>query len=375
MRQLPLHNSSAILGTILAIFLPFIFCNEPSSVQAATSNIDATVQIQTTRQQQPVPSATATNQQNLGLATSQAKTSLSTTAPRSAPLTDNQSADIAISTDTSPIKTTNTTQSTQQIVQTTTPDHPSTTTTDTPPDDVTTDQSQPSPSTDTPETIIPGKTPNSAIATKPDGNDPEQVETQPADTTPTTTTKADEEVINDQINHSQTTSNSANTTTISPSSQNNSLTTSSVNQSTDQTIHPTINGIISNLITDITSFSGAAVVYPFVFTRVAQLMSDFRTLLSPDRYNIDQMWTGLDDKYNPEYSKTFYTEAKDWYDNQVPKETWSVPFYDDTSKSARATYIKNNDSTSTVIYGQGWTTDLIGWAIFPKYSTIWVITS
>lgn len=174
------------------------------------------------------------------------------------------------------------------------------------------------------------------------------------DTKPTTTLS---ETAKDESVAASTDTKTTTPETATPTNTNDNITVPSADQSTDQTINPTINGLINNLVTDVTSFAGAAIAYPFVFTRVAQFMSDFRTLLSPDRYNIDQMWNDLDEKYNPEYSKAFYTEAKDWYDNKVAKETWSIPFYDDKSKYAKATYIKNGNSTKTIIYGQGWTTD------------------
>ena len=134
------------------------------------------------------------------------------------------------------------------------------------------------------------------------------------------------------------------------------LTVDNVNNSTDPALHPK-GGLIYNAITDVTSFAAASVLYPLFASKFgSQLTSKFRTLLSPDRYDIDQTWKSLSDKYDPKYSEEFYTAAKSWWDNEVTKDPWAINFADG-SGTARGTYLKNGDSKKTVIYGQGWTTE------------------
>ncbi len=152
----------------------------------------------------------------------------------------------------------------------------------------------------------------------------------------------------------QTTTDQSSTTGPSDKDQ---ITIDGINQSTDPAIKQSSNNPLINFLTSITSGIAASVIYPLVASRQgAQFISHFRTLLSPNRWDVSQNWADLDQKYNPDYVKTYYTDAQDWYDNRVQKQTWEVPFADRTG-TARATYLKNGDSKKTIIYGQGWTTE------------------
>lgn len=135
------------------------------------------------------------------------------------------------------------------------------------------------------------------------------------------------------------------------------ITVTGTNSSTDPAIKQSSSNPLLNWLTNMTSAGAAALIYPFITSRQgSHLLSEFRTLLSPTRYNIDQTWSDLDQKYNPDYTKQFYTDAQNWYDNEVKKETLTVPFADG-SGNASATYIAHPGSTKTIIYGQGWTTE------------------
>ncbi|MCJ2160915.1 CocE/NonD family hydrolase [Lentilactobacillus kefiri] len=156
------------------------------------------------------------------------------------------------------------------------------------------------------------------------------------------------------ITQSDTASDSSTTATTSDKDE---ITVSGIGDSTDSAIKQSSDNPFINFFTGITSGIAASIIYPLVASRQgAQFISKFRTLLSPNRWDVSQNWADLDEKYNPEYVKQYYTEAQDWYDNKAPKETWEVPFADGTG-TARATYIKNGDSKKTIIYGQGWTTE------------------
>lgn len=135
------------------------------------------------------------------------------------------------------------------------------------------------------------------------------------------------------------------------------ITVSGTADSSDPTIKQSSSNPLLNWLTNLTSAGAASLIYPFVTSRQgSHLISQFRTLLSPTRYNIDKTWSDLDQKYDPDYTKQFYTEAKNWYDNEVTKQTLTVPFADG-SGNASATYIAHPGSTKTIIYGQGWTTE------------------
>ncbi|WP_129044786.1 alpha/beta hydrolase [Companilactobacillus metriopterae] len=143
------------------------------------------------------------------------------------------------------------------------------------------------------------------------------------------------------------------------SSENDTISISDINQkgsTTHKTIIGKINGFINDRITDVTTGTVAAISYPFLFGKHGtQVLSDVRTFINPNRYDVENTWNVLDQKYNPEASQEFYTNAQDWWDNQAVKETMEVPFYNDSSKNIRATYVANNASKKTVIIGQGWT--------------------
>jgi predicted alpha/beta-fold hydrolase len=345
MKRLPLHNSAAILGTILAILLPFMFFNAPNSVQAATENITANVQIQTP--QPPVTETTTSNQSSLRTMPAQPEPAVAvpgaSASPANSQAPGESSATPTLANATQP-HTNKATSAKQPLV-------PPTDSTDPGQNESVPDQYQP---TDTATATVPGKTAKDTLTAKSKANDSLE---QPTPKIAVITAKTDQEVPVAQTHDLQNKPDHVNTVTSSTADSNDTLTLSAINQSMNQTIRPRINGLIGNLITDITSFSGAAAIYPFAFTRASKLVGAFRALLSANGTNIDQTWSNLDQKYDPKYSKAFYTEAKNWYDHQAPKETWAVPFYDDPSKSVRATYLKHNDSTKTVIYGQGWTTE------------------
>lgn len=117
-----------------------------------------------------------------------------------------------------------------------------------------------------------------------------------------------------------------------------------------------IAGFINDKVTDVTSGIVAALGYPLLFSRLGtQGLSDFRTFLSPDRYDVSNTWSNLDEQYDPDNRQVYYTAAQDWWDNEAVKEDVSVPYYDDANKSIRATYVAHPDSNKTVIIGQGWT--------------------
>ncbi|KRL70105.1 cell surface hydrolase [Lentilactobacillus kefiri DSM 20587 = JCM 5818] len=165
--------------------------------------------------------------------------------------------------------------------------------------------------------------------------------------------------VEDQNGSSDTTQSdtASDSSTTATTSDKDEITVSGIGDSTDSAIKQSSDNPFINFFTGITSGIAASIIYPLVASRQgAQFISKFRTLLSPNRWDVSQNWADLDEKYNPEYVKQYYTEAQDWYDNKAPKETWEVPFADGTG-TARATYIKNGDSKKTIIYGQGWTTE------------------
>ena len=165
--------------------------------------------------------------------------------------------------------------------------------------------------------------------------------------------------VEDQNGSSDTTQSdtASDSSTTATTSDKDEITVSGIGDSIDSAIKQSSDNPFINFFTGITSGIAASIIYPLVASRQgAQFISKFRTLLSPNRWDVSQNWADLDEKYNPEYVKQYYTEAQDWYDNKAPKETWEVPFADGTG-TARATYIKNGDSKKTIIYGQGWTTE------------------
>ena len=153
-----------------------------------------------------------------------------------------------------------------------------------------------------------------------------------------------------------TSDNNASQKTATPSA-NDRITIDDANNPDNPAWKQSSNNPLINFITGITSTIAAGVVYPFAASRQgAALLSKIRTLMSPDRYNVDQMWSDLDSKYDPAFTKSYYTDAKNWYDNEVTRQMLSVPFADGTG-NASATYIAHPNSTKTIIYGQGWTTE------------------
>lgn len=129
-----------------------------------------------------------------------------------------------------------------------------------------------------------------------------------------------------------------------------------VTPKTYKTLLGKITGFIGDKVTDVTSGIAAALGYPLLFSRFGtQALSDFRTLLSPTRYDVSNTWTSLDEQYDPEHSEQYYTVAQDWWNNEAVKEDVSVPYYDNANKEIRATYVAHPESKKTVIIGQGWT--------------------
>ncbi|ETY74816.1 KxYKxGKxW signal peptide domain-containing protein [Lactiplantibacillus fabifermentans] len=114
-----------------------------------------------------------------------------------------------------------------------------------------------------------------------------------------------------------------------------------------------------------------SLLYQMIFTGSgSEALSEFRTMLDPTRYSVSDFWEGLDPvayAADREAAQTYYPEAVTWWNN-VTKETWELPEYNDATKLVRATYIQNGNSTKTVVIGQGWTQkpDWIGYV-----SKIW----
>ncbi|KRK88826.1 alpha/beta hydrolase [Lentilactobacillus sunkii] len=181
-----------------------------------------------------------------------------------------------------------------------------------------------------------------------------------SETTDNSTDTSTEQPTESQDASDESTQTDTDTTTASSStstSDKDEITVDGIGDSTDPAIKQSSDNPFINFFTGITSGIAASIIYPLVASRQgAQFISHFRTLLSPNRWDVSQNWADLDQKYNPDYVKAYYTDAQDWYDNRVQKETLEVPFADGTG-TARATYIKNGDSKKTIIYGQGWTTE------------------
>ncbi|MGF2384794.1 CocE/NonD family hydrolase [Lentilactobacillus otakiensis] len=208
------------------------------------------------------------------------------------------------------------------------------------------------PQSDTEDTVTPSdESQQTATSEEVATNDSNQQ--QPTDQT----ISEDSSTTADQQRSETTTTDSTDTTNAAQPSANDQITIPDANNADNQAWKQSSNNPFINFLTGITSTIAAGVVYPFAASRQgAALLSKIRTLMSPDRYDVDQMWSDLDEKYDPEYTKTYYTEAQNWYDNEVVKETMSVPFADGTG-NASATYIAHPGSTKTIIYGQGWTTE------------------
>ncbi|TAR49505.1 hydrolase, partial [Lactiplantibacillus plantarum] len=128
---------------------------------------------------------------------------------------------------------------------------------------------------------------------------------------------------------------------------------------------------LKELPTDIASTIVGNVLYPIVFTGTgSEALSNLRTEMNQHRYDISNTWTGLDPvayAADRAAAEEYYPTTVTWWDN-VTKENWTLPEYNDPTQSVRAYYIQNGDSTKTVIIGQGWTehVDWIGYV-----SKIW----
>ncbi|WP_436670468.1 serine aminopeptidase domain-containing protein [Lactiplantibacillus argentoratensis] len=133
----------------------------------------------------------------------------------------------------------------------------------------------------------------------------------------------------------------------------------------------TILDALKELPTDIASTIVGNVLYPIVFTGTgSEALSNLRTEMNQHRYDISNTWTGLDPvayAADRAAAEAYYPTTVTWWDN-VAKETWTLPEYNDPTQYVRAYYIQNGDSTKTVIIGQGWTehVDWIGYV-----SKIW----
>ncbi|MDV0429335.1 alpha/beta hydrolase [Lactiplantibacillus sp. DA1] len=128
---------------------------------------------------------------------------------------------------------------------------------------------------------------------------------------------------------------------------------------------------LKELPTDIASTIVGNVLYPIVFTGTgSEALSNLRTEMNEHRYDISNTWEGLDPvayATDRAAAEEYYPTTVTWWDN-VTKETWTLPEYNDPTQNVRAYYIQNGDSTKTVIIGQGWTehVDWIGYV-----SKIW----
>lgn len=133
----------------------------------------------------------------------------------------------------------------------------------------------------------------------------------------------------------------------------------------------TILAELKELPTDIASTIVGNVLYPIVFTGTgSETLSNLRTEMNEHRYDISNTWEGLDPvayAADRAAAEEYYPTTVTWWDN-VTKETWTLPEYNDPTQNVRAYYIQNGDSTKTVIIGQGWTehVDWIGYV-----SKIW----
>ncbi|EIW14473.1 cell surface hydrolase, LPXTG-anchored [Lactiplantibacillus pentosus KCA1] len=118
---------------------------------------------------------------------------------------------------------------------------------------------------------------------------------------------------------------------------------------------------LKELPTDIASTIVGNLIYPIVFTGSgSEALSNLRTEMNEHRYDISNTWEGLDPvayATDRAAAEEYYPAAVTWWNN-VTKETWTLPEYNDPTQNVRAYYIQNGDSTKTVIIGQGWTEHL-----------------
>lgn len=128
---------------------------------------------------------------------------------------------------------------------------------------------------------------------------------------------------------------------------------------------------LKELPTTIASTIVGNLIYPIVFPGSgSEALSNLRTEMNEHRYDISNTWEGLDPvayATDRAAAEEYYPAAVTWWNN-VTKETWTLPEYNDPTQNVRAYYIQNGDATKTVIIGQGWTEhhDWIGYV-----SKIW----
>lgn len=118
---------------------------------------------------------------------------------------------------------------------------------------------------------------------------------------------------------------------------------------------------LKELPTTIASTIVGNLIYPIVFTGSgSEALSNLRTEMNEHRYDISNTWEGLDPvayATDRAAAEEYYPAAVTWWNN-VTKETWTLPEYNDPTQNVRAYYIQNGDATKTVIIGQGWTEHL-----------------
>ncbi|WP_270224178.1 KxYKxGKxW signal peptide domain-containing protein [Lactiplantibacillus pentosus] len=118
---------------------------------------------------------------------------------------------------------------------------------------------------------------------------------------------------------------------------------------------------LKELPTTIASTIVGNLIYPIVFTGSgSEALSNLRTEMNEHRYDISNTWEGLDPvayATDRAAAEEYYPAAVTWWNN-VTKETWTLPEYNDPTQNVRAYYIQNGDATKTVIIGQGWTKHL-----------------
>ncbi len=123
----------------------------------------------------------------------------------------------------------------------------------------------------------------------------------------------------------------------------------------------TIVNQLKELPTTIASTIVGNLIYPIVFTGSgSEALSNLRTEMNEHRYDISNTWEGLDPvayATDRAAAEEYYPAAVTWWNN-VTKETWTLPEYNDPTQNVRAYYIQNGDATKTVIIGQGWTEHL-----------------
>lgn len=193
---------------------------------------------------------------------------------------------------------------------------------------------------------------NSETDTTADSKDTDSTKDTTTDEPTTDTTATDDTTtevpVPDVINKPNVTASDADTLTMDD--------INNVSPKTYKTFLGKIAGFIDDKVTDVTSGIAAALGYPLLFSRFGtQALSDFRTLLNPNRYDVSNTWTDLDQQYDPANSEVYYTAAQNWWNTEAVKENVSVPEYNNANKSIRATYVAHPDSKKTVIIGQGWT--------------------